>query len=295
MGLQKCGVNVNRAFKELRAHGSLEFPCAGYAELYTSQPRHIVPWHWHEELEIVYAKKGALKLQIPGKAYELEEGDGFIINSNVLHYAEAVSKCELRSMVFDPMLITGSQESVFAQKYLLPLIATSFDGYLLKADKNKSVIYSFVSAFDAMTSDAPGFEFIVREKLSGICFFLYQQFEQEIEIGDKRLNQDNLRTRKMLDYVHNHFSENITLTDIARAADIGERECLRCFQRTISLSPIQYLLKYRIMQGADFLSKNPASSISEIAALCGFDSPSNFAKMFKRFYNCTPKEYRNLA
>ena len=99
----------------------------------------------------------------------------------------------------------------------------------------------------------------------------------------------------MLDYIHNHFAENISLTEIAKVAGIGERECLRCFQRTIQLSPMQYLLKYRIMRGADLLLQNPASSISEIAGLCGFDSPSNFAKMFKRFYNTTPREYRKLG
>ena len=111
---------------------------------------------------------------------------------------------------------------------------------------------------------------------------------------DKRPHQDHLRTTKMLDYIHNHFAENISLTEIAKVAGLGERECLRCFQRTIQLSPMQYLLKYRIMRGADLLLQNPASSISEIAGLCGFDSPSNFAKMFKRFYNTTPREYRKL-
>jgi len=47
------------------------------------------------------------------------------------------------------------------------------------------------------------------------------------------------------------------------------------------------------MRGAELLLKNPADSISEIAASCGFDSSSNFSKVFKRFYNCTPREYRN--
>lgn len=98
----------------------------------------------------------------------------------------------------------------------------------------------------------------------------------------------------MLEYIHKHFSGDISLADIAKAADISERECLRCFRKTIQLSPIQYLLKYRIMQGAELLRRNPTDSISEIASLCGFDSPSNFARLFKRFYNYTPREYRNL-
>ncbi len=91
---------------------------------------------------------------------------------------------------------------------------------------------------------------------------------------------------------HEDYAADITLPQIVKTADIGERECLRCFRKTIRLSPIQYLIKYRIMQGAEMLLCEPESSISEIAISCGFDSPSNFARIFKRFYDCTPREYR---
>ena len=99
---------------------------------------------------------------------------------------------------------------------------------------------------------------------------------------------DNLRMRRMLEYIHQSYAGELTLPDIARAADIGERECLRCFQKTIQCSPIQYLLKYRVTRGAELLLRHPERSVSEL----GFGSPSNFAKQFRRFYRCTPREYR---
>ena len=84
----------------------------------------------------------------------------------------------------------------------------------------------------------------------------------------------------MIDYIHNNYSDNIVLSDIARSADIGEREVCAAFREPYKSLPCNIFLKYRIMQGADFLLKNPSKSISEIAGLCGFDSPSNFSKMF---------------
>ena len=36
----------------------------------------------------------------------------------------------------------------------------------------------------------------------------------------------------------------------------------------------------------------PDESIAQVAAACGFDSPSNFSQQFRRFYRCTPREYR---
>lgn len=294
MGLQKCGLNLNRAKKELQPHGTFEFPCAGYSADYTNKTENIIPWHWHDEMEIVYVKDGTLKLKIPGKSFLIEKGCCLAINSNILHYAIADPECELNSLVFSPTLITGNNDSVYAKKYVLPLtLSCSFNGYLLSANENKEIINHFISAFQALAHEVTGYEFIVREHLSSICFFLYQQFENEIKIGNN-LNQDNLRIKKMLDYIHYNYSSNITLSDIAKVADIGERECLRCFQRTIQHSPMQYLQKYRIMQSADLLVKNPTSSISEISILCGFNNPSYYTRIFRRFYKLTPKEYRNL-
>jgi len=293
MGLQVCGLNLNRAGKELQPHGTYEFPCAGYSARYTDEPEDIIPWHWHEELEAAYVKEGAMRLRIPARTYELKAGDCIILNTNIPHYAAADPWCELESLVFGPMLITGNEDSVFARKYLLPLTSCpSFGGYLIKSGESDAAAGDFLRAFEAIASDCPGNEFKVRNGLSGLCFYLYQQFEKEIVTGPVQLDQDSIRIRRMLDFIHQNFAADLTLSDISGSADIGERECLRCFQRTIQLSPMQYLLKYRVTQAAGLLHRNPQNSISEISAGCGFDSPSYFAKMFKRFYLCTPKDFR---
>lgn len=294
MALQECGLNLNSVSKELQPHGSLEFPCAGYSSHHTDKQEDIIPWHWHGEIEIVYIENGQMKIKIPSKSFLLKKGDCIVINVNILHYAAAAPECKLRSLVFSPALITGKDDFAFAKKYVQPLLSChSFSGHYISGETNENITRRFNCAFEALAEDCYGFEFIVRENLSRICLFLHREFEPQIDTQNIPLNRDNLRIRKMLAYIHKNFADNLSLADISKEADVSERECLRCFQKTIQLSPIQYLLKYRVMQGAEMLLKNPTSSISEIATLCGFDSQSNFAKMFKRFYNCTPREYRN--
>lgn len=295
MALQECGLNLNKVSKELQPHGSLEFPCAGYSSCHTDKPEDIIPWHWHEEIEIIYIENGQMKVKIPSDTFLLEKGDCMVINSNILHYAATVTECKLRSLVFSKTLITGNEDFVFAKKYMQPLLTCNhFSHYLIKAGDNENITDWFNCAFEALAQDCYGYEFIVRENLSHICLFLYGKFGPPADAQNVPLNKDNLRIRKMLAYIHKNFADNISLSEISSAADISERESLRCFGKTIQLSPIQYLLKYRIMQGAEMLLKNPTDSISEIATLCGFDSSSNFAKIFKRFYGCTPRQYRNL-
>ncbi|HBE79959.1 MAG TPA: hypothetical protein DDW65_19595 [Firmicutes bacterium] len=103
---------------------------------------------------------------------------------------------------------------------------------------------------------------------------------------------DSLRIKKMIDYIHDHYTERLELAPIAKTAGIGERECLRYFQRMIQISPLQYLIKYRVTKGASMLLDDKTCSVSDVSIRCGFDSPSNFIQTFKRFFKCSPREYR---
>jgi len=295
MGLQECGLNLNAEQQELMPHGTLDFPCAGYAEELSSPSGDEIPWHWHDELEIICVSSGQLRVQIPAKDCILTAGDCLVINSGVLHSAAAQPRCKLQSLVFSPLLLTGSKDSVFARKYISPLTGCrNFRAFLWDRETHSQEMTDFMLAFQALAREVPGFEFIVREKLSALCYTLCRQFAASLRNEALPLNQDDLRIQKMLELIRQKYAEEMTLAEIAAAADIGERECLRCFGRTIRLSPMQYLLKYRIMRGAEALLQDPSGSIAETAAGCGFDSPSNFSRLFRRYYNCTPREFRRL-
>lgn len=43
----------------------------------------VIPWHWHEELELGYIQEGISKIVTIGAEYTVRQGDGFFVNSNV--------------------------------------------------------------------------------------------------------------------------------------------------------------------------------------------------------------------
>lgn len=291
---QDCAIHVNGLSQELKPHGNTAFPCAGYAVHYRKDQGDNVAWHWHDELEIIYIAEGQMTAKIPSKTFLLKKGDTLVINGNTLHYAIADPECDLRSFVFSPSLITGTEDSALAAKYIRPLLSCpAFSAFYSDGEQDHALAELFQKAFTAMASDEYGFEFAVREQLSKICLYLHRalHLDTEAQYGPKSL--DTQRIKQMLAYIHGHFKEPLTVRAIAKEAAISDRECLRCFQKTIQLSPIQYVLKYRVMQGAEELLNDHTKSIAEIAADCGFDSQSHFAKTFKRFYTHTPREYRN--
>lgn len=243
MALQKCALNVNNKNKELQPHGTLEFPCAGYASTHTDSIRDFISWHWHEEVEVIHIAK-------------------------------------------------GNMNSVFASKYVIPLISCSHFSCIVLKDKNQSVSDWFSTAFEALKNDAFAYEFTVREQLSHIILSVYSELEPQL--NDSHIHQEInfIRVAKILSFIERHYPENITLSNIAETVNLSERETLRCFRKVIGESPIQYLLKYRLIQSASTLIRYPDKKISVVAEECGFDSPAYFAKKFKEFYLCTPREYR---
>lgn len=293
MPLQECGLNLNRGLKELQPHGTLDFPCAGYSSHHQMRPEDVIPWHWHEEIEIVHVEQGHMDLRSSSASFRAGAGDVVIFNSNVLHYGSAAPEGTIHSLVFSPSLIAGNDDSVFSVRYMQPLVScAAFSGFIAGPEERQTVEEWFSAAFEAIEKGYDGFEFIVRENLSRICLFLFRKFEPQMERKTRNLDQDGIRIKKMLDYIHGNYADSISLGDISRIADISERECLRCFRKVLQSSPIQYLMKYRMMRGAEMLLSDPLASVSEIASGCGFDSPSNFAKQFGRFYGCSPREYR---
>ena len=101
MALSACNTETDSAGRELTAHGTAAFPIACYHDDLEAAP---VPWHWHEELELLIASEGGVLAAAAGEKYTLAEGDGLFINAGVLHadWPMAAGRCRLHSVVFHP-------------------------------------------------------------------------------------------------------------------------------------------------------------------------------------------------
>ena len=294
MIFEKCEVATDdRRHQLLPQPGTPDFPCAAYCYGGPSGGERAVPWHWHEEVELIRAKAGKLRVRTPGQDYLLGPGELVFINSNVLHDIEGGADAQLESILFHPLLLTGWEGSVWARKYLRPLFScTRLASLSIPGDCAAAAEFS--GGCTDMRVEPFGYEFSVRTHLGNLCLWICEVCRETLEADRVEPDQDAPRIRAMLDFIHGHYAERLTLGQIARSADVGERECLRCFQREIQTSPMQYLLRYRVTRGAELLRREDGG-ILDIALRCGFESPSRFSQIFKRFFGCTPRAYRKLA
>ena len=110
-------------YQEKKSHGALTFP-------YTTYPCSIpldfsrVPLHWHDEMELVYIKKGQGIITVDFITYEMSAGDILVILPGQLHSIEQKKgdSMEYENIIFQLDMLFPRQEDLCVNKYFLPLL-----------------------------------------------------------------------------------------------------------------------------------------------------------------------------
>ena len=297
MALSVCGpVFTDRQGRELAGHGTPLFPVACYHDDIRQAE---VPWHWHDELEIMVVETGTARVCANGAAHRVKQGEGVFINAGVLHgvWSEEEEPCCLRSAVFYPRLVGGSVDSILWQKYLEPLLydpcraCLHFTG---AQEWEQAASKTIGAVWQSCVSEEEGFEFEVRELLSRFVFILAKNRPAAEKSPSEKALRDGERIKRMLHYIQGHYKGELTLAKIAGSAAVSENECLRCFRSMIGSTPIQYVKQVRIQKAAELLASTNRR-IADIGAECGFQEMSYFAKTFRELKGCTPGAFRHKA
>jgi transcriptional regulator GlxA family with amidase domain len=108
---------------------------------------------------------------------------------------------------------------------------------------------------------------------------------------DMRSVSTNERIGRIQTYVELHCGENLSVSDLAKNANMSVSNFNRLFTKEVGVSPKNYLTAVRLNKSLNLLRRNDFS-VSEIAVQCGFSSLSHFSAAFKNAYDMSPSEYR---
>ena len=293
MDFSKCTMQIDADGRELVDHGSVLFPVACYDDDFSKEN---VPWHWHEELEAGIVTEGEIVIAVDSEKQTLRPGEAFFINSGALHGAWSAEKPEgkIHSLVFHPRIVGGSVDSIFWHDYVQPLMDDKTLKYLvLKKDGQwqQEIIEVLEHAWISCVEGKNGFEFEVRNDLSRFVFLRVQNKSGMKHLPSAKTLRDAARIKLMLCFIHEYFSEEITVLQIGESAGISESEALRCFRSTIGTTPMKYLKEFRIHKATELLAETD-QKIVDIGLACGFQDMSYFARTFREMKGCTPSEFR---
>jgi AraC-like DNA-binding protein len=97
--------------------------------------------------------------------------------------------------------------------------------------------------------------------------------------------------RRATEYLADHLSAAVTLTDIAQTAGLSAFHFARMFKKSTGSPPHAYQRRLRCQKAKELLTLTDLG-VGDIAAAVGYDTPQAFARMFRSEVGVSPSEYR---
>lgn len=98
--------------------------------------------------------------------------------------------------------------------------------------------------------------------------------------------------RQVHEFIEANLERDFRVADIARAAFLSPHHLGRCYRQATGRSLWQYVLQRRACRARLLIDTRPAATLGDIAALCGFESYSQFIAAFRKTHGLTPGSYR---
>lgn len=245
--------------------------------------------HSHNHLEIAYILSGKAIFTINDKQYEVKEGDLAIINPNQIHNG-FITEPENPSIEFfigftDFKYKDMEYNTLFKED--CPIISTSLSTRKYFQNLIEAILYE-------NNENREGKYFMLKTYLIQFILLIIREKNHQISINE---NSKSKLTKEISEYFHQHFSEKISLEQIAKNMYLSPFYISKIFKEEIGDTPINYLIKIRLEHAKELLLNHSNLSVKEIASIVGYDDAYYFSKLFKKYYEYSPAEFkkRNLS
>jgi len=230
---------------------------------------------------------GGIYVTIGETELELSAGQIAFTNAGQNHSGRG-RQAELVSIGIDPAMITEAMAEI-GQVYQSTQIAfrsaAGTDDAISAAARLMAAEVSSDKPGQAAMLDALGRQLAVHLLRSHITV------SRSASIELSRAGPVDRRLRRAIEFMHDNYSRELNLDEIAAAAYLSEYHFAHLFKRITGLSPHVYLANLRLERARDLLV-DTALPISEIAATVGYQSQSHFTKVFKAVTGVTPRAFR---
>jgi AraC-type DNA-binding domain-containing proteins len=237
--------------------------------------------HWHEQVELVFVKRGELLLEIAQDRISLQRGMVFVIAANVPHtFLEVTLESELYVVKVKIDRIWHDQND-----YCDSIVGES--AFAKKADENLRAYFEemmFVDYGDFTDLYATGKAFEIFSYIYG------GRSPHIIKIKANTIESSNLVFR-IREYFIKNMKEDISLTSLAEYLGISTSYCSKIIKGKTTLSFSEYLNFIRL-DAAENLLVNTDTKIIEICYEAGFRSIQSFNRNFKKYEGISPSKYR---
>lgn len=257
-----------------------------------------VALHWHDEIELIFIKKGRARVTLGLLSYTAEAGTILIAVPGELHAIEwddERTPLEYENIIFSPSILEAPDADWCRNSFLDPLRLghLHLPKILVPGTELHESALPYLMAIDkASELRQEGYPLQIRGYLLLLFHLLFQhRSKTPLAEGDSR---DTERVKTAITYIREHYAEQLRLPEAAQVTGYSVPHFSRFFKRYTGQTFVEYLTDYRLTAAAQLLSQS-STSISDVAVAVGFDNFSYFCRLFRKKYQVSPKQYRQCA
>lgn len=254
--------------------------------------------HAHPELELTVVLEGYGKRIIGGKVDKFQPGDMVFLGPDVPHIwlsdpAFYKEETELRSkvivMYINPKIFEQMFESMAELSGVRSMIQQASMGISIFGKTQKLIVEKLINLFQKT-----GFEKVkgCLEIMHLISISEEKKFITEKVLDTAKTGSNSDRLVDVIQYIRENISSPVSLKDVAEVACMTIPSFCRFFKSRTKMRFSQFLMEERMKYARQLLIEMD-KPISEIAALCGYNSDSHFCKVFKDHTGQSPHQYKS--
>lgn len=243
------------------------------------------PLHKHNTVcEIVLVYKGSGTYILNNKKYTLHEGDIAFYNQGDLHEVSSASDTEIGDYCIG---ITNLNMKNLPYNHLIgkneaPVRKSGSMFPMLKELCEQIYTLGKLNEHSNLTSQLLCTSFIIiATSLSSFSDY------------EKSLAKDKQFMERILKYLDEHFTEDISINDIASYLGCSNSYISHLFKKSMGITPLQYIIKRRIGLAQTLLISTDLSA-TQIATMVGYDNTNYFINSFTKIIGITPIRYRSF-
>ena len=254
------------------------------------------PIHKHEVFELNYVENGEGVLRIVGDSAEtIGNRELVLITSPDLEHVWEQDKCkseDIREITVQFFFDFNSSYSLFNRTPLLP-IKRLFERARKGVAFTPETIEKVYPLLNSLSS--------TKDKFYSVINFLTLLYELSLADDTRELasssfakvdvDSESRRILKVKEYINKHYTEEIRLADMADLVGMSTTSFSRFFKLRSGKTLSDYVVEMRLGVAARQLV-DTTNSVSEICYGCGFNTLSNFNRLFRKYKGCSPTEFR---
>ena len=266
--------------------------------------------HWHYFAEAIYMLSGVMEVNDGENTYIVREGDMVFFHPRTVHSfypagekkitidrdPEASKNIVFAGLKFDINKMNTSPDYAPKLRNIFRKAKDNGMPTFFNAEKTREMYcrYLFLDCADEMKTQRYGFDMLVRTRISNLLLNIVRKWMDE----DNFVIESNLYDEEqtydidaITGFIDEHLKDNLQVADIAAQCGLSYSCFAKKFRALYRISCKEYIETMRIFKVEEYLLFTDFD-LNYISQETGFSDCSHMIKSFRKYRNCTPKQFR---